>query len=581
MHLLAALGLTAFLAAGLAGLGDLLGGGSAADRWVRGWIAAWWPIALTAEAVSPAAAVGVGLAVAAVGLWGAVRRLRRADLQPAVGFAAATLIGAPLWLMPPYFYDTLVYHLGLPWTWLANHSFAAVPHNVFSHFPLAGQTVFLVPVALGAPEAAAGLHWATFVVALAAATRLSGRLGAGRFRWVAPVLLLACWHATWVASVAAVDLLVVVAVLAMAEHGLAAGATTRGRAVGLGAALGLALAVKYTAAIPVAAVLVAAGVFSLAGVPAALAIGVASSSFWWARNLVDTGNPVFPLLWSVLGGRGWSGADDQRFAALVHEGVAGFAGVPSGLLHLVRPPDGLGWWVAAVLPLAVIAATGAGRDARARRLLGLAVVLMLAGWLVTSQTTRYALPLAGLLAVLAAAGLGRLGRGTARLAAMLVVVAALHGFLSLGIFFWGTLGFQRAWSQPEAWRHRVTVDDPLPAYRRCATELPPAARILLVAEGRPWGCPRPSHASSPYDTPLIQAVTDHADSARALAARLRADGFTHLAINWAEVDRLGGADYRILRFRAPAAAARLRTFLRDFTVPLFRAGDVEVRALRP
>jgi len=56
-------------------------------------------------------------------------------------------------------------------------------------------------------------------------------------------------------------------------------------------------------------------------------------------------------------------------------------------------------------------------------------------------------------------------------------------------------------------------------------------------------------------------------------------GFTHLLINWGEVGRLGGPDFRVLRWETPDAGARWRELLSGFTTPLFREGAIEVRAL--
>ena len=578
MHLLAAFLLTAVIAGGLAGLGEVLGGRSAADRWVRGWAVAWWVIALTAQLWSPRAAVGAGWLVLAIGL-AAAARVGWANLGAIVAFGGGLAVAAPLWMLPPYFYDALVYHLGLPWSWLANGSFATVPHNLFSHFPLAGQTVFLLPVAAGVPEAAAGLHWTTFLVALTALARLARSLGAGRRSWVAPALLLGCSHAVWVSTVAAVDMLVVVAVLAIAGHVVTCGERRGSRAVGAGCGVGLALSLKYTALAPAAAVVLAGAAAFPGAMAGAAAAGAVTSSFWWVRNLMTTGNPAFPLLWSVFGGRGWTAADDGRYAALVREGVAGLPGTLHGLAHLVRPPEGLGWWVLAALPLVVLALAARGETRGARARLATASALMLGAWLLTSQTTRYALPLAALVAVLAAAGLGELGRGAAGAAAAALGIAVLHGLLGLSGFLFGTLGVGRAWADPERWRHRVTVNDPLPAYRACDRELPADARILIVAEGRSWGCPRPHHASSAYDRQLVEDVVERSVTARDAWLEMRAGAFTHLLVNRGEAGRLGGPEYRVLRWPSREAAERWRELVERFTLPVLEVDGVEVRAL--
>ncbi len=586
MHLLLAVLLTLGMAVGLTGLGDLLGGTTAGDRWVRGWTLSWWSVAVSAQVSGPRFGVAVGVAVLAVGAARAAWTLR-AGWRAGLALAAAILAGAWLWLAPPFFYDALVYHLGLPWTWLVNGSFQPIRHDLFSRFPLAGETIYLVPVSLGLPAAAAGLHWATFVVALATAAGLARRLGAGRVSWVAPVLLLACWHAVFLAGQANVDHLVTVGVLVAGEHLTADDWPARRRVVG--AALGLALAAssKYTAAPIVAAVLVAAAVVwprRLRATAAAAGLAAVFSSFWWARNLLQTGNPVFPLLWRWLGGRGWTERDDGRFLALTREGVGGLGDALHGFVKVLVPPDGLGWWVVVAIPLASVPLLVRSDRRRTAAWTGLTVLLALAGWLATSQTTRYALPGATFLGVLAAAGLGAMDRKLRPWAGAMLAIPVVLGLVNLATLCTGTLQLDRLWlgnESADAWRHRVTVDDPLPGYRACARLLPASARVLVVGEGRPFGCPRPHHVSSPYDTQEAQELVEASSSPAELQARLCALGWTHLFVSDGELRRLGGTDYRVLRFEKPADADRWRRFLHEFTSVVWQADGLTLRAIRP
>jgi len=574
-HALAAVLLAGGLGAGLLGLGGRLGGTGVGERWLRGWTLLWWIVALAASVAGPRTAAALGLAVGALGAV-ALAISRDRPGRAALALAAALGAGAPLWLLPPTFYDTLVYHLGLPWSWLINASFDPIEHHVFSHFPLAGSTVFLLPVAVGLPEVAAALHLLTFAAVLVTAARVARALGAGRWAALAPVLVLGCWHAVWVASVAAADHLVLLGI-AVALERLAAGERGMRAAVAFGLALGLAAAAKYAALVPVAAIL-AAGVTVLGWRTSLLAGGVAAgvSSFWWLRNLLTTGNPVYPLL---FGGRGWSPADAERWASLVHEGVADPGGPGAGLARLVVPPGGLGWWLSLALPLALVPLARTSPRRRPALAIALAGALALVGWLVTSQTARYALPVALVVAILAAVGAALLRPTVARLAAVVLLVAVGHGIASLGGFLFGPLGLATALRSVEEWRAAVTINDPAPVYRAATPLISGGDRVLVVGEGRGWGCPGPYHVSSPYDRQLLETVVDVAASPADVATRLRRDGFTHLVVNWGEVRRLGGPDYRVLRVERPAQRAVLRGFLSDHTVVVWRAGDLEVRAL--
>lgn len=421
------------MAIGILGLGDRLGGRRLGDQLVRGWMALWWVVALAGQLVSPRVAVVVGFAVVAAGLVGLALggRLR----TTALAGVAAVAVGAPLWLLPPVFYDALVYHLGLPWSWLVNGTFAPQAHDLFSRFPLAASTVYLLPVAVGQPEVAAALHWLAFVLALVTLRRVAQNLGAGEWSALAPILLVGCWHAVWLAGGAGADHLVLLGVTVALDRLTAPGDTPSDRlAIGLaiGLALGLAVSAKYTAFVPVAAVLAGACLLRpLPSVAVAAAAAVATSSFWWVRNLVQVGNPFYPLLWNVFGGTGWTALDQQRWAALVHEG-GGLAGALRGLAHLVVPPVGLGWWVALAVPPAIAAVAQTGEVRRTRRAVAAMGAVALLGWLATSQTTRYALPAAAIVAILAAAGVAGLSRRLRGCLAGVLGLAVVHGLLTLG-----------------------------------------------------------------------------------------------------------------------------------------------------
>ena len=487
-----AMSVTLAVAGGLYGLGDwLLPRASAGARWAFGWTAMWWGIALPAQLVGPRTGAGFGIAMAFVGL---VRALKRVDAsrRPLLVGGLALILGAPLWLAPPHFYDALVYHLGLPWSWLLNRSFAPVDHNLFSHFPLAASTVYLVPVAVKAPEAAAGLHWLTFVAVLGSAAQLAKNLGAGRWSWTAPALFCGTWHAPWLASLAGADHLVVLGIVVAAELWTEPAEDGRRPGARRGSRSRLALSSKYTAAIPVAAVLAAAFVLCRPrwNALAAGAIALAASSFWWIRNLIDVGNPFHPLLWNVFGGRGWTADEYARYSTLVREGVGGARSVLMGPVKLGMP-SGLGLWVGIATAVALAAAFRRRAGSSRSTFVAFAAVLSVAGWAMTSQTVRYALPAAALIAALAAAGIAQLSPWVARATAGVLGIAVAHGIFTLGVFLFGTLGIQRTWAgreSREAWRHDVTLNDPAAAYRAADT-LGDDARILIVGEGRPWPCP--------------------------------------------------------------------------------------------
>jgi hypothetical protein len=583
-HVLAAFGFTLALAGGIYGLGDMLTRrGGVGNRWVHGWTATFWVVAVFATCFGPRAGAMSGAGATIAGLVRLLRRSRESQRE-LLGLGAALLLGAPLWFAPPQFYDAVVYHLGLPWSWLVNGSFAPTACNLFSHFPLAASTVYLLPVAAGIPEAAAALHWLTFAAVLPTVAQLARNLGAGSWSWTAAILFAATWHGPWLASLAGADHFVVLGLVVAAELWTAPASAGERIWLDPGVALGLALASKYTAALPVAALLVA--VFALRRprweAIAAGSIALVVSSFWWIRNIATVGNPFHPLLWNWFGGGGWTAEDYARYTNIVREGVIGLRGSTVAVLSLATPAK-LGVWIVPASVVAVAAVFGSRPSSRSARLIAAATLLTLAAWSVTAHVPRYALPAAALVAALAAAGLAQVSSRIAYLAAGTMGFAAAHGVMVLAGFLFGTLGIQRSWlggENRESWRHAVTMNDPAPAYRAADRLLPQDARTLIVGEGRPWSCPRPHGVSSPYDAQWLQGVVERSATADDVRRELAAAGWTHIVFNWAELERLGGDDYRVLRWQTPEDLARYREFGTRFTERVWAEGPLEIRAIR-
>jgi hypothetical protein len=213
-------------------------------------------------------------------------------------------------------------------------------------------------------------------------------------------------------------------------------------------------------------------------------------------------------------------------------------------------------------------------------LLAVATLLGGVGWLASAQNVRFALPMAALLAVIASVGVARV-TGAARV----VSVVALVLGAGLGVARYADFTFRhlQMWrgvgGGAEAWRHTVTVNDPLPAYRAADRLLPGAAGILVVGDGRSWGCPRPHHVSSPVDRQLVQTVVEREPTAAAVAAALGRAGYTYLVINWGEIERLHDPPHAVLAWSTPVDAARWRRFLLERTERVWSGSRVEIRRI--
>jgi len=248
----------------------------------------------------------------------------------------AALGSALVWVWPHLFHatrlsvwDDYTYHMVYPALWLREHAIAAAtPPTAFTMqawFPLSGSVVaawFMAPFFGSRGDALAWVSLTGIVYAglvAVGAAELLARLGCHRGAWAVPVVLLTTSRRIEVmaSSFSDADL-----ALAAGLFGAFVFAVPRGErerradvavdAVYAGLLSGLALGVKVSAA-PVA--LIVLGMLglrvrgpaaesrwrSMVGIASVVVVAwIATAGYWYARNVVHTGNPVYPaafLLW--------------------------------------------------------------------------------------------------------------------------------------------------------------------------------------------------------------------------------------------------------------------------------------------
>jgi len=377
------------------------------------------------------------------------------------------------WRRPPYDWDGLYYHLPAlqGWvqagrvTWLEH-----LPDIPFANgYPMGVETLgFLIHRITGSSRLVDGGNLVFWPLAALALAVLAGRLGLrGPWRWLPAGLLAGAPVLVGQSATCYVDPAFAASVMASfaAAVVFAQDACRRPVRSGLllGACLGLMLGTKglgapfllVTLPVTVLARLLAGGPSRwrrpLAGGLAALAAALAVGGYWYVRNAIHTGNPLFPVelrLGERLLAEGW----DMK--GLLSANMPGWlADLPRAARPLVSwlqpeapvtgyaPTSGLGYlWPAGGLPAALWMLWRARRRGAPWRAAGLTLgVLALLLFVVQPAPWwgRFTLWLHGLglpclaLAAAAAAGLawrqGAPAAGRALAAALLVVYLALAG----------------------------------------------------------------------------------------------------------------------------------------------------------
>jgi len=502
---------------------------------------------------------GLVVAAAATGRYRGISGAARRMAWPLA--ASAPLLAVAL--APPFFYDSWVYHLGLPWQALLEGGLRPHPEMLFSSFPPLARLLYTLPLAAGADRAPALLHLIAFAFAASAAAGLARRLGAGRpaagavaacVPYLATAPLVPAFPASEAWTLGGVLCAVALAVGpsrrgVAATAGLAAGVAVAGRLQGLvWAAIVVALLVRHRRPRPVVA---------------ALASVVVGAAPWWVANLALLGDPLAPIGWSRPGIETlWRDASSSMH----------LAGSPPELARVAFAAlASHAGWLVLVGGIAIVAAGISRRP----RIAG-AVLVALAGaaaWSLTGALGRFLAPVFAIL--LAAACSGRRPVGSV-LAGIAVTVTVLPGLLST-VAVWREIGGPALLGDEAAVLAAVTVDDPSPGFAACES-LPPDAVVLLVAEPRGFRFPRRFVTTSQHDPSLLAAALERANDPRAAVDLLEGQGFTHVLVHVPELQRLA-PDYPVEPWTDAAGRDRFVAWTRLLGTPVVSEGGMVVYAL--
>ncbi|MCD4699347.1 MAG: glycosyltransferase family 39 protein [Phycisphaerae bacterium] len=452
-------------------------------------------------------------------------------------------------------YDVLEYHLQLPREYYHAGQVATLNHNVYSHYPLGTEMLFLLGMCLrgGAYE---GMHLAKMIPGLFGVIMVAGVYGGigCRTRSRAAVVLLAT--SPWVIYLSGLAMAETAqfCYLALAMLWLRRwlGKPSAREAVIIGAMLGGACAVKYLSVGLVAGPVLAAMLIASVARPRCpgcrrrithviLAGGVAVLLFspWLVRNTAATGNPVFPLAMDLFGQGHFSDESAARWrdghAPGYHQPVPVppdyklpeqqtsrserfFAFLSGREPYGTQPAIGAG-----VLALAVITVLAMFLRPRKSQpwewaILGVLLVQTLVwAFFTRDMPGRFIAPAIVPLSLLAAGGLGRLARaGTLRKAIVVVLLVAAGG-----------------WNLASAWSY---LHDPLQHRRWGQVDIP--GPTMLIGEVRAFYFPPHSAYATVFDEHPLVGILRRSSSPDEVAEGIRRMGVTHVLVSWVEIDRL-------------------------------------------
>ena len=518
-------------------------------------------------------------------------------------FCAAMLLGS---LLPPTDFDVKAYHLTGPKEYFLNGRITFLEHNVYTNFPFLTEMLCLLGMVLRQDWFRGALAGQAVLMGFAPLTGLvlfcAGRRWFGSAAgWLAATIYLSTPWTYRLAIIAYVEgalscylfLTLFAVTLALelrslrlfAVAGLLAGSAMACKYPGLVSVvipMGLAVGVgvwrqcgprspradEASVDVSNAASTVAEVVrlrssdaphrhpkshdFGYVKALAAFGVGVAITiGPWLLKNVVETGNPVYPLAYGLFGGRDWDAASHAKWRAGHSPKTYAVSDLAEKFIDVTAKADWLSPLLFGLAPLAWLRR----RDFKSQisnpsALLLYLAYLFLQWWLLTHRLDRFWVPLIPVAALLAAVGvewsqtkLWRWVCGT---------VIALSVLFNLGFVTTPLCGYSAYLADLDKARSGCESTAEGIAYLNQlhdAGKLPPDAVVLCVGEAqvfdarprviyntvfdqpvlRDWLAERPADDVAEHDWPL-RPIED-------VRRQLESHGITHVLVNWQELLR--------------------------------------------
>ena len=486
--------------------------------------------------------------------------------------ALAMLAGS---LLAPWHFDSREYHMQIPKEWYQQGRIDFVPHNVYGNMPLGAEMHCLsgMNMVWTDPQWWYGAIVGKVVIAAyAVLTALLLYAFGARFltRYAGAIAALVFISTPWIGYVSFAGLIDAVSAFYLLASCYAflvwrdARRQESDEASGLvmlaGFLAGSSVACKYPAVVfvvlPIGIGVLSAGARRVdwkAAVLFGLAV-LAACGPWFIKNQMLTGNPTYPLLAEVFGGKTrtpekidrWTRA--HRTAHVAGQDTFGWAAMRDSAVVLLVKSD---YASPLLVPLLVISLLAREH----RRLLGLLAALIavnvVAWWLLTHRVDRFLIPILPLVAILCGAGAAwsddrwwrRVVNGLILFVWLYNVVFFVSPIISPDIRFLVSYeeirrDIPRNPNIDRNWLH--------PAHRHLNEHLPPGYQAMLVGQAQVFDLEVPFLYNTCFDDCVFEQTLAGLTTDQRLAT-LRDKRISHVFIYWHELDRYrnsyGYSDY--------------------------------------
>lgn len=477
-------------------------------------------------------------------------------------------------MLPPVEFDVREYHLQAPKEFYHQGRITFLPHNVYANMPLGAEMLALAGMVVTGDWWTGALVGKLLIACFAPLTALAllacgGRCVSPAAGFVAALVYISI---PWIALVSTQGLVdgVLACYLFLAFYAAwlwndAARQSAEGKSAAALAALtgflaGSAVAVKYPAV--VYCVMPLAGFFAYSAVqpirskqPSSrrqvwqplllLTLGCAlACGPWLVKNWVLTGNPTYPLLYSVFGG---ATRTDQLNAQWSRAHVPPNFAISDLLQRIAGITLTSDWLSPLIVPLAALAFLNPRSRKLAAVTAGYVALIFAAWWLLTHRIDRFwvpALPLAALLA-----GIGATWSNLSWWRGTLAALAVVGLSFNFAVTASGHLVDNRYLADLEVLRDDPAVVEPW--HRWLNEHAGEVERVLLVADAQPFDLQVPNLYNTVFDANLLEQLARDRTPEQVRKA-LNERGISHVYLAWREVERYRSpGNYGITDFLQP------------------------------
>lgn len=464
----------------------------------------------------------------------------------------------------PFDFDVCEYHLQGPKEWFQAGRISFLEHNVYTSFPFLSEMLSLdAMVVTGDWDDGA----------------LSGKLVLACFQLLTTVCVFATarrWFGSTPALIAALVYLTVPWTLRISLIAYAEGAITfylmstvmcasivisepnRERAVSLtfvtGLLAGSAMASKYPGVLSVVIPTGLCLLWSMRKNPQRFLSGAAVFGVgvlltvgpWLIRNIHDTGNPVYPLLYDVFGAEDWSPEMNAKWKRSHSAPDHKLAEIPGHLMSILVYSD---WTSGLLFGLAVPTLLMIRSNVQTRWLWGMVIWMLGTWWALTHRIDRFWIPIIPVVAVLAGASWAVFKDRSWHVLISFCLVFGCLVNLEMWRSWTGIVGLQAGLSDMNEVR-KLAVP---PMFQQLNRQLTLDDRILVIGEAAVFHLKIPCFYNTVFDESLFEQWTADESDDRTWSADRRIKepaavhkeltdrGVTYILVNWSE----------ILRYRSP------------------------------